>query len=75
MTGIATSVNGLFKTGKAVIVNIMYILDYKTKKVKRFTLSELSYFLNSNYNKNRYIFFSNKEHLIKSIYYCKLDYK
>ena len=53
----------------------MYILDYKTKKVKRFTLSELSYFLNSNYNKNRYIFFSNKEHLIKSIYYCKLDNK
>jgi len=38
----------------------MYIIDYKKKLVKKFNQSDLAYFLNNRYDKNRFIFCDNK---------------
>jgi hypothetical protein len=39
----------------------MYIIDYKDKTVAKFNTKELSDFLNSGFEKNRYLFSDNKQ--------------
>jgi len=39
----------------------MYIIDYKDKTVAKFKNKELSDFLNSGFEKNRYLFSDNKQ--------------
>ena len=39
----------------------MYIIDYKDKTVAKFKNKELSDFLNSGFEKNRYLFTDNKQ--------------
>ena len=38
----------------------MYIIDYKNKTIAKFSNKELSEFLNSGFEKNRYLFSDNK---------------
>jgi len=38
----------------------MYVIDYKKNLVKKFNQSDLAYFLNNKYDKNRFIFCDNK---------------
>jgi len=38
----------------------MYIIDYKKKAVAKFNKSDLAFFLNKKYQKNRFIFCDNK---------------
>jgi len=40
----------------------MYIIDYKEKKIAKFSKKELSNFLNYSYDKKRFIFVDNKQH-------------
>jgi len=39
----------------------MYIIDQKKQAVKQFTKSELAFFLNSSYDKKRYLFAPTKK--------------
>jgi hypothetical protein len=39
----------------------MYVIDYKNKTIAKFNNKELSDFLNSGYEKNRYLFSDNKQ--------------
>ena len=48
----------------------MYIIDYKEKKIAKFSKKELSNFLNYSYDKNRFIFVDNKQHAKQVIKYA-----
>jgi hypothetical protein len=39
----------------------MYVIDYKNKTIAKFNNKELSDFLNSGYEKNRYLFSDSKQ--------------
>jgi len=45
----------------------MYIIDQKKQAVKQFTKSELAFFLNSSYDKKRYLFVNTKKDAKKLI--------
>ena len=45
----------------------MYIIDYKKQAVKQFKKSELAFFLNSSYDKKRYLFVNTKKDAKKLI--------
>jgi len=48
----------------------MYIIDYKEKKIAKFSKKELSNFLNYSYDKKRFIFVDNKQHAKQVIKYA-----
>jgi len=47
----------------------MYIIDYQKQLVKKFNKSDLAFFLNQSYAKNRYIFCDSKTNLIKVLHF------